>query len=77
MDVIAKFKVVTNKPTADGSEIVAYPVTSGSKENDSFFKYTPAGGLTLSIVQEQTALQFVEGAEFYVHMTDQLQGREI
>lgn len=75
MGVRAKFRVSEVKDSEydsdenRGKEITLYPVTGGSGENESFFKYTPAGHITLSIVNPAAAEQFTEGAEFYVDFT--------
>ena len=55
----------------DGSDfkIDLQAVTNGSEENDSFFKYTPSGQLSLGIVNQETADQFVIGEEYYIDIT--------
>jgi len=46
------------------------PVTTGSDENKSFSKYTPAGSISLSISYETDAVNyFDEGKEYYVDFT--------
>lgn len=42
------------------------PVSSGSPENESFFKYTPGGNFLLSTVNENAIAQFREGQEYYI-----------
>lgn len=68
--VRAKFTVwsITDSDFDDqgGKEIVLQAVTYGSKENEEFFKYTPSGGITLSIVNPKAAEQFHVGDDFYV-----------
>lgn len=68
MPVRAKFKVVRNDPQANGEgcRIVLEAVASGSAENESFFRYTPSGQLTMSIVNPAAAEMFVEGHEIYL-----------
>lgn len=46
-----------------------HPVTSGSKENDEFYKWTPGGEIVLSTINESAAAQFVPGKQFYVDFT--------
>lgn len=80
--VRAKFKVVAvdeqeiNK--YEGSEVVGKepiysiqmtPVTSGSKENDEFFKYTPGGTLNLSTINATAAKMFEYGKEYYIDIS--------
>lgn len=62
MAVRAKFKVAEIQ---DGT-VKMHPVTSGSKENDSFFKATPSGQLTMGIVNPDALKQFAVGDEYYV-----------
>ena len=44
-----------------------YPVTGGSEENESFFKWTPGGNLELSVLKEQ---HFEPGKEYYIDITE-------
>jgi hypothetical protein len=74
MAVRAKFKVVSKEPSggpgAEGCETVKLePVTSGSAENESFYKWTPGGSISLSTVNVAAAQQFVVGQEYYVDFT--------
>jgi hypothetical protein len=45
------------------------PVTSGSPENESFYKYTPGGKISLSTINADAAKQFVPGQYYYVDFT--------
>lgn len=65
--VRAKFKVesVTNHANGFG-EVSMAPVTTGSEENKSFWKYTPSGSLKMSIDNPAALEQFKPGKEFYV-----------
>ncbi len=65
--VRAKF-VVTHK-SEDGGHIELSVVTSGSKENESFFKYTPSGQVVLNVVNPSASEEFEKGDEFYVDFT--------
>ncbi|TAN12917.1 MAG: hypothetical protein EPN34_03065 [Burkholderiaceae bacterium] len=69
MTVRAKFRCDSTKPSDSGNVIVLTPVTGGSSENDSFFRYTPGGLIQLSVVNDAAAAQFVLGAEYYVDFT--------
>jgi hypothetical protein len=44
-------------------------VYGGSSENEKFFKYTPGGQITLNVLNEDAAAQFVQGKEYYVDFT--------
>ena len=68
MSVRAKFRCVEN----DGQKqiIRLEPVTSGSKENEQFFKYTPGGSIVFAgLANPAAAEQFVVGEEYYVDFT--------
>lgn len=43
------------------------PVTSGSEENKSFWKYTPSGNLELTWVNPD--VEFTPGQEYYLDIT--------
>lgn len=49
--------------------IVLQPVSSGSAENESFYRWTPGGRIELAVVKEETANQFELGAEYYIDFT--------
>jgi hypothetical protein len=66
----AKFKVLHIATSPDGSKSVSMaPVTSGSSENEQFYRYTPAGSIQLSLMSPAAANAFTEGAEVYVDFT--------
>ncbi len=71
--VRAKFKVTAIEPNTgggDGKSITLFPVTGGSVENESFYKYTPGGSILLSTINEEAAKQFEVGKEFYVDFSE-------
>jgi hypothetical protein len=65
MSVRAKFRCNGNK---DGS-VSLQAVTTGSEENKTFWKYTPAGSISLSITNPDAVNQFEAGKEYYVDFT--------
>lgn len=72
--VRAKFKCINKKPNTDGPNpdgftIEMNPVVGGSPENDSFYKWTPGGGLLLSTINLRAAEQFEVGKEYYLDIT--------
>ena len=70
MTVRAKFTVYRiAQVSADGYEIVLVPVTSGSKENEEFYKYTPSGEIKLMTVNVEAAKQFEYGKPYYIDFT--------
>jgi len=58
-----------SKTRYENHEVVLTPVTSGSEENKDFFKWTPGGQITLSVVNDKAVQQFVPGKEYYVDFT--------
>lgn len=66
MSVRAKFRCETILFNATGAEVTLQPVTSGSPENEEFYKYTPGGSIKLSTVNLAAAQQFEPGNDYYV-----------
>lgn len=52
-----------------GKTITLNPVTSGSEENEQFYKMTPAGQVILTTVNEEAAASFEVGKEYFVDFT--------
>lgn len=69
MTTRAKFTVCKTTQFKDGYEVTLTPVIGGSPENESFFKWTPTGSITMGLVNESTAKQFVVGESYYVDFT--------
>lgn len=46
------------------------PVTSGSEENEKFYKYTPGGTVIMEVVSPEVAQNFKVGAEYYLDFTE-------
>lgn len=74
--VRAKFKVDSIEKFMGGDGELApeatirlSPVYSGSKENEEFYRWTPAGQIVLATVNGQAVKQFEEGKEYYVDFT--------
>lgn len=68
--VRAKFKVSSVENFEGGTaEIKMHPVTVGSEENMSFWKYTPSGSLKMRIDHPEAIVQFKPGQEFYLDFT--------
>lgn len=70
MTIRAKFRCLSVEPNADGATIKFSAVTGGSAENESFFKYTPAGDIRLAIVSPETAGKFAPGKSYFVDFTE-------
>ena len=64
--VRAKFRVETVENGAESANISLRPVSGGSPENESFYKYTPSGLIELCTINKDAAAQFAPGDEFYV-----------
>lgn len=74
MSVRAKFRVESKVVNEGGDEagtgaVTLVAVTSGSKENDDFFRYTPSGRLQMGLVNVAALAQFEIGDEFYIDFT--------
>jgi hypothetical protein len=65
----AKFVCSSVTETQDAKEVKAFPVKTGSEENDQFFKSSPGGELKLYITNLPAAEIFKPGKSFYVDMT--------
>lgn len=69
MTVRAKFRCNEKNQSESGYSLVFWPVTSGSAENDAFYKYTPAGKLEMSTINQDAAAGFEVGKEYYLDFT--------
>ena len=70
MGTRAKFKVISVTESEGGNKSVKLqPVTGGSKENESFFKWTPYGEINMGTINQEAAAQFKPGQQFYVDFT--------
>lgn len=68
--VRAKFKVTGKTEQADGGGTVnLWPVTTGSPENEEFYRYTPGGSIMLSTINGAAFEQFEVDKEYYVDFT--------
>lgn len=70
MSVRAKFLCTDITKGDDGSgPVKLLPVTTGSAENETFYKYTPSGRIEMSTVNAAALSQFEAGKEYYVDFT--------
>jgi len=61
---------IQDSPEYENKTVYFSPVISGSEENKSFSKYTPAGSAQLTISYETEASNFFEdGKEYYLDFT--------
>lgn len=70
MAVRCKFKCISKTETTDGFKINLLPVTTGSKENEKFFRYTPYGSLEVGTVNPEAAAQIEVGHGYYIDITE-------
>lgn len=71
--ILCKFNCghIGTAPGSDHKQITFRAVTSGSEENKSFSKYTPAGQLTLTVSPETPAYDaFKEGKDYFLTITE-------
>lgn len=64
-----KFICESKTQNRNGHSIKLVPVTHGSAENESFFKWTPYGSLEIGTINDEAAAQFVPGKEYYIDMS--------
>lgn len=64
--VRAKFTLTKREEDQNGFTLYFQPVTSGSAENDKFFKWTPWGELKMGTVNPDAARAFVVGQAYYL-----------
>ena len=65
----AKFIVESITEFVSGKKINMLAVTCGSKENESFFKWTPSARIEMQTLNEDASKQFIVGKEYYVDFT--------
>lgn len=65
-----KVKLETITRNASGYEVTYVPVTTGSPENQAFFKYTPYGSIKLGIVNDKVVAGLEPGKEYYIEFTE-------
>jgi len=65
-----KVKLVKITRNESGYELTYEPVTTGSAENEKFFKYTPYGSITLGTINEKVVRDLEPGKEYYVEFTE-------
>ena len=66
----AKMKCISITKTENGSKIKLEPVTNGSPENESFFKWTPYGVCEIGTINEEFSEKFLPGKEFYLDFSE-------
>jgi len=64
-----KFKCVKNQIIRGSSDVTMQAVTKDSHENAGFFKYDPAGQITLYSVNADVAKLIEENQEYYIDIT--------
>lgn len=67
--VRAKFVVESITEFSAGKKVKLLAVTCGSKENESFFKWTPAGVIEMQTLNDEASKQFTVGKQYYVDFT--------
>ncbi len=71
MKTRAKFKCIEKISSEfnDNIQVNLEAVTTGSKENEEFWKYTPGGLITLTLDNSRAIDIFKIGQEYYVDFT--------
>lgn len=65
----AKFKLTEKTETLNGGHVNFEPVTSNSKENEEFFKWTPWGTIKIGTINEKALATMEVGKDYYVDFT--------
>lgn len=65
-NTVVKMKCDSVTHTLSGGEVKLVPVTGGSPENESFFKWTPYGEFKMGTINEAVIGMFVPGNEYMV-----------
>lgn len=68
MDIRAKFKVISVAPQGDehtSINLMAVYSEDPNHENAKYWKYTPSGNLTMTVLSHVVA-DFAEGQEYYI-----------
>lgn len=65
-----KFRCVSvTHAEGDAFTVELAPVTSGSPENVSFYKWTPSGTIKFSTINASAAAQFKVGEAYYIDLS--------
>lgn len=70
-DVLCKFKCESVTHNVNGGQVKLTPVTSGSEENETFFKWTPFGEFTMGTINQGSMGLFVPGKEYYITISEE------
>lgn len=65
-NVRAKMRCYHKEESESGFIVKFRPVTSGSEENERFYKYTPGGECSLATINADAAKGFEVGKEYYL-----------
>jgi len=68
INTTAKFKCQSVTQTENGTSVILEPVTQGSLENESFFRWTPWGKIEMGTINPD--VEFIPGKEYYVDFTE-------
>ena len=66
----AKFELIEKIETLNGGRVKFQPVTGGSPENDSFFKWTPYGTIEIGTINKDVFSKLTVGQNYYVDFTE-------
>lgn len=74
MNIRAKFQCSSAEKSGDNEyntqeNVSLHPVVSGSKENESFSRWTPSGSLLMTITNPSAFGFFEAGKEYYLDIS--------
>lgn len=64
-----KFKCDSKTQYANGASVKLSPVTSGSPENEQFYKWTPSGTFEIGTINDDAAAQFIPGKSYFIDIS--------
>ena len=70
MQIRCKFMCESKTIRKDGVSVKLIPVTHGSPENESFYKWTPFGEMTLGLLSLETGEGFIPAKEYYINISE-------
>jgi hypothetical protein len=68
--VQCKFKCIYKRDENGGAFVQLDPVTTGSRENEEFFHYTPYGKFEMGTINPDAADQFQVGKEYIITINE-------
>lgn len=72
-----KVVCTSKEDSGSGVNLAFWPVVDGSPENKQFFAATPAGSISLSVVNRDAANRIEAGQEYYIDFSPANSGAQV